>query len=282
MEERAVLYQPGAIARVIINRPDRKNAQSARVLVELEQAFEAAVRDPEVKVIVLSGSGAHFSTGHDLASAEHTDTWKERSEGRDGFGRNVLRNDLYIESHLRLRNIGKPTVAMVRGYCVYGGWAIASAMDCIFASEDALFIPIHGGYATTPWDVGVRKAKEILFENRFMTAREAKECGFVNRVYAPEALEDKTLTYAARVAEKESAFLHDIKFGMNQTQDMMGFTTSVRTISPMFFRSSEPAAASEAGRLQESRSIVRDRVQRALHYLREDEPEAAQRIRSAQ
>ena len=121
MDERAVLYQPGPVARVIMNRPERKNAQSARMLVDLLQAFDAAARDPEVRVIVLSGAGAHFSSGHDLGSSEHTETWKERSAGLDRLGRNALRNDLYIASHLRLRSLEKPTVAMVRGYCVHFG-----------------------------------------------------------------------------------------------------------------------------------------------------------------
>ena len=274
MTSQAVVYEPGAVARVIINRPERKNAQSALVLSELEQAFERAVRDPEVRVIVLSGAGQHFSSGHDLGSPEHLETIEAHNRGLDQFGRSVQRNDLYLESHLRLRNLLKPTVAMVQGYCVYGGWAIASAMDCIFVADDALLMPIYGGFATAPWDVGARKAKENLFENRFMTASEALQWGFVNRVHPAAELEQKTLAYAARVAEKDSAFLCDIKFGINQTLDMMGFTTSVRTLTPTLMRQSEQPAP-EGARLHASRSIVRDRVQRALDYLREDEPSLA-------
>jgi enoyl-CoA hydratase len=274
MTSHAVVYEPGAVARVIINRPERKNAQSALVLSELEQAFDQAIRDPDVRVIVLSGAGEHFSSGHDLGSPEHLETMEAQSRGLDPFGRRLQRNDLYIESHLRLRNLLKPTVAMVQGYCVYGGWAIASAMDCIFAADDALLMPIYGGFATTPWDVGARKAKEILFENRFMTAAEALQWGFINRVHPAAELEQRTLAYAARVAEKDSAFLGDIKFGINQTLDMMGFTTSVRTLTPTLLRQPEQPSQ-ESTSLNASRSIVRDRVQRALDYLREDEPSLA-------
>src|SRR3954462_7133239 len=100
MTSQAVLYQPGPVARVIINRPERKNAQSALVLSELEQAFENAARDPDVRGIVLSGAGEHFSSGHDLGSPEHLETIEARHRGLDQFGRSIQQNDLYLESHL--------------------------------------------------------------------------------------------------------------------------------------------------------------------------------------
>ena len=71
---------------------------------------------------------------------------------------------------------------MVRGYCIYGGWMIAAAMDVIFASPDARFLAGQVEYFSTPFDVGFRKAKELLFESRFIGAEEARQLGFVNRV----------------------------------------------------------------------------------------------------
>src|SRR5688572_27753300 len=230
MTEPHVIYEAGPVPRVILNRPERRNAQSAGLLAEMEAAFEQAIRDPQVKVIVLSGRGPSFSAGHDLSSPEHLREMEERSAGLDGFNRSALITDIYIDSHLRWRNLPKPTIAMVQGYCVYGGWMIASAMDIVFAASDALLIPVYGDYFTAPWDVGTRKAKEILFENSFMSAEQALQWGFVNRVYEPTELESSTLTYARRVADNDPFQLRTIKNTINQTQDLMGFSNSVQLL----------------------------------------------------
>lgn len=267
-----VLYEPGTVARVILNRPERQNAQSWKLLSEMEEAFDAAVADPHVRVIVLSGGGKSFSAGHDLDSPEQVGDRRERSAELDGFGRTELLKDVYIDSHLRWRNLPKPTVAMVHGYCIFGGWMIAAAMDVIFAADDALFIPVYGDYFTTAWDVGARKAKEILYENRFMTADEAMQWGFVNRVHPADELEARTLRFASRVAEHNPFTLRQIKFAINQTIDTMGFTTSVRSLSPEFYRMSRaapaPEPAAQPAAAQDPR--FRSQVARALEYLAED------------
>ena len=138
--------------------------------------------------------------------------------------------DFYVEKTLVWRNSTKPTVAMVHGYCIFGGWMLAAAMDVIFASEDSLFLPGMTEYFSVPWDVGPRKAKEILLEHRFMTAAEALACGFVNRVYPMETLEQETLAYADRVADNHLAYpfwTRMIKVTINHMQDAMGFTSEI-------------------------------------------------------
>ena len=94
-----------------------------------------------------------------LSPERHKRFWTQRST--------------YMENTLRWRNLPKPTLAMVTGYCIFGGCMFASAMDIIFAAEDALFLPGTVQFFHAPWDLGPRKAKEILFEHRFLTAREA-------------------------------------------------------------------------------------------------------------
>lgn len=276
MAYETVIYQPGPVTRVILNRPEVQNAQSWTLLSEMEDAFGDAVADPECRIIVLSGEGESFSAGHDLDSAEQVAERKRRAGGRDPFTRSEIFTDVYIDSHLRWRDLPKPTVAMVHGKCIFGGWMIASAMDCIFAADDALFIPVYGDYFTAAWDLGARKAKEILFENRFMTATEAMEWGFVNRVYPSGELEAQTLRFARRVAEHDALTLRTIKSSINHTLDQMGFTTSVRAIRPEFQsmiarlrprrREGEPPGSERrlAG------SPFRSQVARALEYLRED------------
>jgi enoyl-CoA hydratase/carnithine racemase len=181
MQLKRILYQPGPVARVILNRPEKLNAQSLGLLAEMDWAFNAAVEDPECRVIVLSGMGRSFSAGHDLSTDDQRAETRERIAGKDPFAQGLMYRDIYTDSHLRWRDLPKPTIAMVHGQCIYGGWMIAAAMDIVFAAEDALFIPTYGDYFTTAWDVGPRKAKELLFANRFITASEAMAWGFVNR-----------------------------------------------------------------------------------------------------
>jgi enoyl-CoA hydratase len=116
---------------------------------------------------------------------------------------------------------------MVQGYCIFAGWMVAAAMDIIFASEEALFLPAHFQYFSAPWDVGPRKAKELIFENRYLTAQEACECGFVSRVYPKDQLEQETLAFADRGAENDPFSLRLTKFSINHMMDTMGFTSEM-------------------------------------------------------
>jgi len=208
------------------------------LLEELDDAFRQAASDEEVRVIVLSGEGDNFSSGHDLGTPEELADRKERgymADPKDSTSRYERMRDLYVEKTLRWRSLPKPTIAMVHGYCIFGAWIIASSMDLIFASEDALFLPAHVQYFSVPWDVGPRKAKELLFEHRFMTAREAYESHFVNHVYTRDKLEENTLAYANRVAENDPFRLRMAKFSVNHMTDAMGFTTEVETAYHTYF-----------------------------------------------
>jgi len=142
---------------------------------------------------------------------------------------------IYFQNALRWRNLQKPTIAMVQGYCIYGGWIIAAAMDILFASTDALFLPSHFQYFSPPWDIGPKKAKEVLFENRFISAKEARELGFVNRVFTKTNLEKETLAFAARVAQQAPFVLKMQKFSINNMQDTMGFTSSMNSAFQTYY-----------------------------------------------
>ena len=112
---------------------------------------------------------------------------------------------------------------------------IASSMDIIFASEDALFLPAHFQFFSTPWDIGPRKAKEVLFEHRFITADEALTQQFVNRVYPGDKLEEETLAYANRVADNDPFLVRASKFSINHMMDTMGFTSEVEAAFQTYF-----------------------------------------------
>jgi enoyl-CoA hydratase len=132
-----------------------------------------------------------------------------------------------IEPTLRWRNVPKPTVAAIQGYCIFAGWMIASACDVIFAADDAMLLPTNFQYFSVPWDLHPRRAKQILFESRFVDAAEAEELGFVNFVVPRADLETEALAYAQRVAENDPFQLRMIKLAINQRQDAGGFTGQI-------------------------------------------------------
>lgn len=242
MEYQHIIYQPGKVARVILNRPRYFNAQSRLMREEMDDALDRAAEDNEVGAIVLSGAGEHFSSGHDLGTPEEMTDREERGYPTDRFGRYKRVRAMTLENSLRWRNVPKPTIAMVHGYCIFGGWIFAAAMDIIFASEDALFLPSHVQYFSQPWDIGPRKAKEVLFEHRFMTAWEAYQHGLVNRVYPRERLEEETLAYAQRVADnwmRDPVRVRTIKFSINHMMDAMGFTAELEAAYQNYFIATE-------------------------------------------
>ncbi|MEO6396992.1 MAG: enoyl-CoA hydratase-related protein [Tepidiformaceae bacterium] len=227
MEYRDIIFEPGPVARVILNRPRYHNAQPPLMVEEMDNAFERAMSDPQTRVIVLSGNGRHFSAGHDLGTPDSVADREERGLTKEPESRYQSTRRYWHEASLRWRNMPIPTIAMVHGYCIYGGWIFASSMDFIFAADDALFLPSHTQYFTAPWDIGARRAKEILYEGRFITAAEAREYGFVNRLYPPADLERETLAYANRVAENPRFGNRMSKFSVNSMLDMQGFSTFV-------------------------------------------------------
>jgi enoyl-CoA hydratase len=221
-----ILYETlGAVARVTLNRPDVYNAQSRLLRDEMDVAFEAAVADDDIRVIVLAGAGKHFSSGHDIGSEA-----QEAARSRNRSEYDILRDSwrYNVENSLRWRELPKPTIAQVQGYCIYGGWILASAMDLIVASDDALFLPGLVQHFSIPWDIGVRQAKEVLFQSRFMTADEARSAGFVNRVVPRDLLEASTLELATAIAESDPLLLRLTKQAINDMQDAMGYRSAVQ------------------------------------------------------
>ena len=234
MDYQHIIYEPGKVARIILNRPQYYNAQSWLMREEMDDAFHRAADDKDVGVIVLSGTGDHFSVGHDIGTEEDREYQLEHDHLRtDEYSRYKKTHEICVANTLRWRNISKPTIAMVHGYCIYGGWMFASAMDILFAAEDALFLPSLLQYFSVPWDVSPKKTKELMFEHRFMSAREGLDTGFVNRVYSRETLEAETLAFADRVAENyllSPLRIELVKTSVNHMMDTQGFTAEVETM----------------------------------------------------
>ena len=227
MEFQDIIYDvDGNVATIALNRPRFKNAQSYRMLDEIDAGFAKAKNDKSVRALVVRGSGGTFSSGHDLGTPEALDYRKSL-----GAASGIETYDQFKKYNLDLlvgwRNFPKPTIAMVEGYCIYAGWMLAACCDVVFAASDAEFLAGFVEYMSIPWDIGIRKAKEVCFESRFITAQEAHDFGFVNRVVAPAALEHETYSYARRVAEQSADALRFIKIQANKAQDAQGFQNAL-------------------------------------------------------
>jgi enoyl-CoA hydratase len=216
----------GAVSTITLNRPRYKNAQSYRMLDEIDEGFKLARNDRNVRVVVIRGSGGHFSSGHDLGTDDAL-AYRKGLDAKPGIETYDQFKRYNLDLLIGWRNFPKPTIAMVEGYCIYAGWMLAACCDVVFAASDAQFLAGFVEYMSIPWDIGIRRAKEVCFESRFLSAEEAKEFGFVNRVSAPEMLERETYGYARRVAENSLDALRFIKIQANKAQDAQGFTNAL-------------------------------------------------------
>lgn len=223
-----------AIARVVLARADTRNAQDHRMLYELDRAFQRAMRDPEVKVVILAADGPHFSSGHDLGEApgvgDHTPVVQAAGHHEVGaFGMYAGEEDYYVGLHWRWRNLAKPTIAQVQGKAIAGGMMLAMPMDLIIASDDAQFsdpvvaFGVNGHeYFLHAWDLGPRKAKEMLFMGSTLSAEDCRQLGMVNHVVPRDELESFTLDIARRIATRPSIGLGLAKRAVNFSMDLQG------------------------------------------------------------
>lgn len=241
MSTDTVLYElRESVALVTLNRPDTHNAQNMRLILDLDRAFDAAQADDAVRVVVLRGAGRSFSSGHDLAAmsgAQAGDELEQHYRARRALPETLFRHEaqMYVDKCLRIRDFPKPTIAMVHGHCVAAGWMVASMCDLIVAGESAKFSDPVARMACVGmeipvefWDVGARKAKELMFTGDVLTAAEGKALGFVNQVVPDADLEAFTLAMAGRIARMPPETLRLIKQSMNACLDHQGQSTAFR------------------------------------------------------
>jgi enoyl-CoA hydratase len=227
MSFQSIVYAvDGPVGVITLNRPAYRNAQDYRMLDEIDAAFDLAEDDRAVRVLLVRGSGGVFSTGHDLGTEEGA-AYRRSLGAAPGIESYDEFKKYNLDLLLKWRNFRKPTIAMVEGYCIYAGWMLAACMDVVFASKTAEFLGGFVEYNSIPWDIGVRRAKELCFESRFISADEAAQYGFVNRVLPQEDLERETYAWARRVAENSPEALRFAKMQMNKAQDHQGFTNAV-------------------------------------------------------
>src|SRR5881409_1495184 len=192
------------VAVLTLNRPDRLNAMSGRMLDTLLEALPRLSSDPEVGGVVLTGAGRAFCAGGDV---------KAMAEGREFGGTTLEDKAQALRSRMEvsrwLHEMPKPTIAMVRGAAAGAGMSLALACDLRVAGDTARFATAFarvgysgdfGGSWFLTQLVGTGKARELYFTTDIVDAREARELGMVNRVVPDARLEEETLALAARLA----------------------------------------------------------------------------------
>jgi enoyl-CoA hydratase len=229
------------VARIVLARPDARNAQDKQMLYELNDAFDLAAADNDANVIVLAADGPHFSSGHDLrdrsslADFDTVSNWGGFDlPGAEGYM--AQEQEIYLGFCWRWRNLPKPTIAEVQGKVIAGGLMLIWVCDMIIASEDASFsdpvvaFGVNGvEYFAHPWEVGVRKAKEMLFTGEALSSEEAKSLGMVNHVVPNDELTDFTRDMAEHIAKRPSMGLKLAKQSVNQMQDAQGIWTALQS-----------------------------------------------------
>jgi enoyl-CoA hydratase/carnithine racemase len=209
MPSEEVLYDvDGAVARVTINRPERRNAMSYGVMQGVRDAMARAKADDAVRVVVLTGAGDKaFCAGADLGSGGIGDT-ANAVAAHDGRG---LLADLFRD----MWALGKPVIARVRGFALAGGFGLACACDFIVASDDAQFGTPEINIGLWPYMITVpllrsmppKKALELMTTGRRVDAAEAERIGFVTRVVPVDELDAAVDEFATSLAVKSPVIM---------------------------------------------------------------------------
>ena len=245
-----MLYETdGPVAVITLNRPDKANAVSGLTLNEMDECFSWAAEDGDVRVIVLRSIGKHFCAGHDLSGSDEALEKAAAGEGGPARGSFVDWKERGLEAiyeweavhylgySRRWRDIPKPTIAAVQGQCIAGGLMLCWPCDLIVAADNAMFSdPVArmgiGGveYHGHTWELGPRKAKEMLFTARRISATEAEAAGMVNRVVPLDDLHSETMALAHEIAQMHPFALAQAKRAVNQTMDIQGFYSALQSV----------------------------------------------------
>jgi enoyl-CoA hydratase/carnithine racemase len=222
------------VAVITLNRPEKANAQNRALLVELHDCWMTAAADEDVRVIVLQANGRHFSAGHDLGGSVPPPPDGTTPRPRTLADQYTAEAEYFFGYSMAWRNVHKPSIAAVQGKCVAAGMMLCWPCDLIIASENAEFsdptarMGLAGvEYMAHTWELGPRKAKELLFRSTAITAQEAVEIGMVNKVVPLERLRDEVMEWARDIASLDPMMVRIIKRGINSTLDTMGFSASL-------------------------------------------------------
>ncbi|NKB59403.1 MAG: enoyl-CoA hydratase/isomerase family protein [Alphaproteobacteria bacterium] len=224
MSYETIIYEKrGPVAYVTLNRPDKLNALSDDLQLEVRDALEdAGWADDNIRVIVLKASGRAFSAGFDITSSNKVNAAQRRARYLKGktFSASAWWDVFW--------NNPKPIIAQIHGFCIAGGLATATFCDMRICSEDAKFgapeIRTGGPYipAVWPWVIGMTKARELLYTGNLIDAAEAKRLDLVNEVVPADELDEAVERQAQTIAKLPATTVEYNKKLINMSYELMG------------------------------------------------------------
>ncbi|MGI8461799.1 MAG: crotonase/enoyl-CoA hydratase family protein [Solirubrobacterales bacterium] len=243
MSYETILYSTdGAIATITLNRPEQLNTIVPPMPDEVEAAVHRAIRDPDVRVIVLRGAGRSFCAGYDFGGGFHH--WDEmmRTDGAYDPGKDFVGTTAQAvaptQKFMSVWRSPKPVICQVHGWCVGGGSDFALCADLVIASEDAQigtpYSRIWGSYLSGMWiyRLGLTKAKEHALTGRPLSGRRAAEIELINEAVPFAELEATVKERAEELASLPPAQLAAQKLIVNQAYENMGLA-STQTLGPI-------------------------------------------------
>ncbi len=228
-KDNPILYNlDGAVARITLNRPEKRNALNETLVAGLKHALKQANADDAVRVVVISGAGQDFCSGADLAALQKI---SEASAAE-----NVADARSLMELFTLMRQVTIPTVAAVRGRALAGGCGLASACDIVLASTNARFgyPEVKIGFvpalvlAILRRNVSEKRAFELLTRGAEIAAEEAKQLGLVNQIFSDENFESEVTAYARGFEKTSRSAVALTKTLLYQT-DGMAFGEALET-----------------------------------------------------
>ena len=274
--ENIIYEKKPPIAYVTLNRPEKLNALSQDLQIEVRDALEdAGWEDNEIRVIVMRGAGRGFSSGFDIsAGGGSTDAVQVRARLLKGKGFSATTWwDVFW-------NNPKPLIAQVHGFCIAGGCATVSFCDLRICSEDALFgapeIRTGGPYipAVWPWIIGMTKARELLYTGNLIDAQEAYRLGLVNKVVPQDKLEEEVDKLALTIAKLPVATVEYNKKLINMAYEMMNIRSvvdrSMELEAVSLASSGSLAEISEFNRLRQEQGLKAALDWNAARFAEED------------
>lgn len=229
------LTYDGKIARLTLNRPEKRNAINGAMLREFEAAVaEVGARD-DVSVLIIRGAGGTFSAGYDVTPAPRD----AESYGSQRPRADILRDRDRLEQTLRrwmaVRDLPQPVIAEVQGYCIAGATQLCIMCDIVVAADNARIgwpaLPLGGGFISPIWTwlVGPSRAKYMSFRpGSFISGQEAADWGWATLAVPEDRLADEVERVAQEIARVPLPILKVKKQAVNRQMDIMGFSTAVR------------------------------------------------------
>lgn len=257
MSMSSVIYKvENHIARIILNRPEARNALTRELILNLKDCLDKAASDDDVHVVLLSAAGEKaFSAGFDLKESIVTPV----------IGVEARRKDTMFElsTWQKIWNMEKPVIASVQGYCIGGGVHLALMCDMIIASEDSKFGELEIAFSYVPdiliepYKMPSNIARQLMMTGEFMDAEVLYRCGTINKLVPFERLEEESLELARKLAEVPRVAMGMLKRQINKAYEFMGMKQSMDYAAELFnlCRIDQMSSASEFNEIVKTQGL---------------------------